>query len=94
MISDVQRKKEDELMEDFSLAMAAAEYFRCGSPFVHHTVPNSLKFLINILPHLDEKRFIEIVRVSKITFDLILDMIKDDDVFNGPRSCKQFPIRT
>ncbi|XP_054083341.1 putative nuclease HARBI1 [Zeugodacus cucurbitae] len=90
---EIQRKKEDEIMEDFSFALAAAAYFRYGSTFVHHSVPKSPNFLIDVLPHLDENRFREIVRVSKTTFDFIIDLIKDDEVFNGPRSCKQFPIQ-
>lgn len=82
----------DEVWEEFTLAMAAFEEFRYSVSFVHHSVPKSQHFIQDVLPNLDEKRFIRIAHVSRSTFEVIIDLIKDDDVFNGPRSCKQFPV--
>lgn len=50
------------------------------------------KFLSDVLPYLDEKRFTQIVRVSWENFKVVLDLIKDDDVFHGARSSLQFPV--
>ncbi|XP_065356325.1 uncharacterized protein LOC135950720 [Calliphora vicina] len=89
---DKQRKKEDEILDDFTCVLAVGEHFRYAMPFIHHSVPKSNNFLTNVLPYLDENRFKQIVRVSWQNFHFILNLIKNDKVFNGPRSCKQFPV--
>lgn len=89
---DNQKEKEFSIIEDFTYVLAAGEYFRYAIPFVHHSVPKAQNFLTDVLPYLDEYRFKNIVRVSWQSFESILNLIKDDEVFHGPRSCKQFPV--
>ena len=76
------------------LFVAAAEYARYVCPFLHHSVPKSQSFLIEVLPNLDDNRFRQFVRVNPKNVDAILNLIKDDYLFNGTRSCKQFSVKT
>lgn len=91
-IVENQRKKEEEILDEITLAMVVVENSRYGALFVRHSVPKSQQFLMNVLPNLDENRFRQITRVNWTNFKLILELIKDDEVFHGPRSCLQFPV--
>lgn len=66
--------------------------FRYMVPFENGSVKKSRDIICNVLPYLDENRFREMVRVNWNTFDIIINLIKDDDVFHGPNSWKQFPV--
>ncbi|XP_036342392.1 putative nuclease HARBI1 [Rhagoletis pomonella] len=91
-IDENKLKREDEIWEDFTLSMCVLGQVRYGCPFIHHSVPKSVHFTQNILSNLDDDRFRQIARVSKPSFDAILELIKNDEIFNGPRSCKQFSV--
>ncbi|XP_055842713.1 uncharacterized protein LOC129909663 [Episyrphus balteatus] len=91
---DKTQEKQDEIIEDLTILMLIAENSRYGAPFLQHSVPKSNMFLENVLPHLDEDRFKQIVRVNWSNFDIILDLIKDDEIFHGPRSCRQLSVKT
>ncbi|XP_067633653.1 putative nuclease HARBI1 isoform X1 [Eurosta solidaginis] len=93
-IAENKKRKEDEIWEDFTFAMVAFTEIRYGCDFVHHSVPKSHQFLQDVWPDLDERRFRTIARVSRSTFQVLYDLIKDDEIFNGPRSCKQFSLET
>ncbi|XP_067622211.1 putative nuclease HARBI1 isoform X2 [Eurosta solidaginis] len=88
------KRKEDEIWEDFTFAMVAFTEIRYGCDFFHHSVPKSHQFLQDVWPALDEGRFRTITRVSRSTSQVLYDLIKDDEIFNGPRSCKQFSLET
>ncbi|XP_067625245.1 uncharacterized protein [Eurosta solidaginis] len=88
------KRKEDEIWEDFMFAMVAFTEIRYGCDFVHHSITKSHHFLQDVWPDLDERRFRTIARVSRSTFQVLYDLIKYDEIFNGPRSCKQFSLET
>lgn len=56
------------------------------------SVPKSRHFVCDVLLNLDSNRFLKVVRVEKHIFYLLLDLIKNDDIFNGKNSCHQFPV--
>ncbi|XP_031328220.1 protein ALP1-like [Photinus pyralis] len=57
------------------------------------TIPKSREWCSDILPHLDENRFIQMIRVNLGVFNFILSKIQNDPVFHGCNSCHQFPIQ-
>lgn len=63
-------------------------------PFLQNSVPKYKLFLKEVLWELDENRFQKITCVTWKTFETILNLIKDDDLFNHARSCKYFPVET
>lgn len=64
------------------------------SPFVLNSVPKNRVFVNEILPRLDDIRFKQIARMNRSTFNYLINLIKNDEVFEGARSGKQFPIET
>lgn len=88
----IDTKVEEELMDELMLLFVAEREIRYSVPFRLHSVPKSKYFLDNILPLQDEKRFKQMVRVSRLNFIYIYDLIKDHEVFNGSRSCRQLPV--
>lgn len=69
----------EELLENRVLI----ESFRYG--FTGVRVPKFVQFFSEIFPKLDERRFKELVRVKRATFNRIIDLIADDEVFQ-PKS--------
>lgn len=55
-------------------------------------MPKTREFLYQVLPQFDEYRFKQVVRVSRGTFEFILDSIALDPVFNGENAHKQLPL--
>lgn len=55
------------------------------------TVPKC-SFFTEVVPHLGERRFKTLARMSFHNFDKILTSIQQDDVFRGKNSSKQLPI--
>lgn len=80
-------------MDDLCFAQAVFKHFRYCNAFIHNSVPKSQKFLIDVLPNLSEDRFRQIARVSWRSFLYIYELIKDDILFQGPRSSMQLPIQ-
>lgn len=62
-------------------------------PHLHGTVPKSKQFIEQVVPLYDDERFKILFRVSRQTFYTILDLIKDDPVFQSHRRGRpQYPI--
>lgn len=55
-------------------------------------VPKNLSWYEEIFPHYDEQRFRQLVRCSRLQFELILKEISSHKVFNGKNSQKQFTV--
>lgn len=83
----------DEIINEFTDTYIASMIFRYGITRSIGSVPKSQAIIYRILPNLDENRFRQLLRVNWQTFDFILDLIKDDQVFNGPNSWKQIPVK-
>lgn len=67
--------------------------FRYTVPHLHGTVPKSKQFIDEVVPLYDDERFKILFRVSRKTFYVILDLIKDDPVFRSRgRGRPQYPI--
>src|SRR4051794_40125207 len=56
------------------------------------SVPKSRDWSINVLPNYNDTRFRQTLRVSRNTFDLILDSIKAYPSFHNNSSNKQLPV--
>lgn len=88
-ILEQRAKKSKQLLDDFLLQTVIAKN---SAYVVRQSVPKSHHFLTEVVPNLDEKRFKILTRMSWENFNKVLGMIKDDLVFNGPNSWKQFPV--
>lgn len=86
--------KKDELLEEYSILLCIAESNRYLMPFIRNYVPKSNHFVCEILPNLDERRFEKFIRVNWKCFKKILSLIETDEVFDGARNGKQYPIET
>ncbi|KAK4876873.1 hypothetical protein RN001_009379 [Aquatica leii] len=82
-----------QVLDEFFMNYLVTMFFRYGVPFERGSIPKSRDVMINVLPNFDENRFRQMVRVNWRTFNIILNLIKDDDVFNGQNSWKQLPIK-
>jgi hypothetical protein len=81
----------DELLDNFDEDYAAVASRR----FTHRSVvPKCHQWLEKILAQLDDKRFKQMIRVSRAQFTLILGQIENHAVFHGKNSCHQFPVST
>ena len=80
------------IFQELLFSLIVAENFRYAVPHVIGSVPKTRKFWCEVLPELDEGRFRELVRVNWINFETILILIKNNPVFKGTRSCRQFPV--
>ncbi|XP_046812454.1 uncharacterized protein LOC124421393 [Lucilia cuprina] len=59
---------------------------------IHLGVPKSNKWNQNVLKMFDDSRFNQMIRVRPEEFVHILNLIKDDDVFNTSPKTAQLPI--
>lgn len=74
-------------------SLVAIDTFRYTNEFLIGSVPKCRNFLVDVLPFYDDARFQVIARVNRQTFEYIYHEIKNDDVFSGPNSFKQFPVK-
>ena len=79
-------------MEETTYLLACVEESRYTVPFIHNLVPKAYTFCSDVLPFVDEGRFKQFARCSRGQFQKILSLIKDDPIFNGALSGKQFAI--
>lgn len=79
-----------ELMSDFYVAFSS---FRYSVPFIIGSIPKSQRFLLEIVPQLDDERFKVLFRMSRPTFFKLLHMIENDECFQYKgRGKKQAPL--
>jgi hypothetical protein len=89
---DDQQKKNEEL-DFYTLFVVVYASFRYCVPFIHNSIPKSKTFISQVVPLLDNDRFKVLFRVSRETFATILNLIKDDNVFQyRGRGRHQFPV--
>ncbi|XP_050322655.1 uncharacterized protein LOC126754590 [Bactrocera neohumeralis] len=58
----------------------------------YSTIPKSDIWRNNILTTLDEDRFRQMLRVGRDQYNMLVDLIKNDEEFNKAHSCKQFSV--
>lgn len=77
----------DEIMDDAvdALTMISSKRYSFRS-----NVPKNLSWFDETVPQYDEKRFKMMFRCTRQQFQTILDLIKDNPVFHGKNSEKQF----
>lgn len=62
-------------------------------PFIHDSVPKSTTFIYKVVPLYDDDRFKILFRVSRRTFQIILNLIRNDPVFErNKRGRPQHPV--
>lgn len=74
------------------LLRVTCSVLRFIEPGVLNVVPKSMKWSQDILTQLDDNRFLQMLRVSRIEFNSLVEMISEDPEFNKPHSCEQFPV--
>lgn len=83
--SDQDDEKMDNLMEDLSVLYSFRYIYR-------QNIPKSVDWFNNVLPSYDENRFRQMMRVSRESFNMILQEIENDPIFYGDNSSLQFNI--
>ncbi|XP_037808658.1 uncharacterized protein LOC119601654 [Lucilia sericata] len=82
-------EEEGEILENFRMNML---YLSVNRRSVHLGLPKSTAWNNKVLNYFDDNRFNQMVRLLPSEFAYILDLIKDDDVFNTKWRKTQFPI--
>uniref|UniRef100_A0A336MPN4 CSON003378 protein n=1 Tax=Culicoides sonorensis TaxID=179676 RepID=A0A336MPN4_CULSO len=92
-LSGDDQQKKDDLLEIFTSFMVIQDSIRYSVPFIHNSIPKSKEFINKVVPLLDNDRFKILFRISKKTFHTILNLIKDDEVFQyRGRGPYQYPV--
>lgn len=79
----------EEIMDDIFEDVISAASCRLG---VWNSVPKSMHWSLDILTQLDDNRFLQMMRVTRIEFHRLVSVIREDDEFNNSPSCLQFPV--
>lgn len=82
-------EEEEKVIEQFledSLLFDAFRYVNCRTP-----IPKNWSLLSDTLPNYDEKRFRNMIRMSKLEFMKLYNRIKDHEAF---QTINQLPIST
>ncbi|XP_070072656.1 uncharacterized protein [Drosophila takahashii] len=78
----------DEIMETLSYDMSIIQSFRRGDFF---RIKKSHDWQINILTTFSDERFKQMLRVSKDQFLMLLDLIRNDEIFQSTGTKMQYP---
>lgn len=77
----------DEIMDDAAEVIQNISFMRYG---FRSSVPKNYLWFEETLQLLDDKRFKIMMRCTRARFNMILDLIKDNELFHGVNSNKQF----
>ncbi|XP_053960528.1 uncharacterized protein LOC128864795 [Anastrepha ludens] len=89
IVDESDEDEQEDIDESFRLNMLILLNNRRG---VHLGIPKSNQWKLNVLEHLDENRFCQMLRVNQMEFDHLLILVKDDDVFRSDNNTIQLPI--
>jgi len=90
----LENSETDEILDDLAIILTVVNSSRYLMQFSPNSVPKSTYFLCEVLPNISENQFKQLMRVDWKTFRKIVSLVRDDDVFEGARTGKQFPIET
>ncbi|XP_037946997.1 protein ANTAGONIST OF LIKE HETEROCHROMATIN PROTEIN 1-like [Teleopsis dalmanni] len=82
----------DEIMDEFhdNLLIVLSNRYCIRTP--SNSVPKLLDWHKNVLPHMNDNQFKEMLRVNREQFQHLLTLIEKSEVFQKPYSNKQLPI--